>query len=74
MTAAFLRHWPKKIRTRLVSNFRAVGSIPTAPTNHLPDWSDLDKTRRGKRGQIIPMIRFVRDFSAARVTTGFVGT
>jgi len=35
---------------------------------------DLAKTRGGKRGQISPMVRFVCEFSAARVTAGFLGT
>jgi len=25
-------------------------SIPTAPTNHLPDWSGLNKFARGQKG------------------------
>src|SRR5580692_1527031 len=29
-----------------------VVSIPTAPTNHLPDWSGLNKFARGQKGQI----------------------
>jgi hypothetical protein len=27
------------------------GSIPTAPTNHLPDWSGLKKFTRGQKGE-----------------------
>ena len=46
-------------------------SIPTAPTIRLSDGWTLSKTRGGKKGQIRPMIRFVQEFSAARVTTGF---
>lgn len=42
------------------------GSIPTAPTNRLSDWLGLSKNGRGKRGQIVLMIRFVHEFSAAR--------
>jgi hypothetical protein len=34
------------------------GSIPTAPTIHLPDGWTLNKNMRGKKGQIRPMIRF----------------
>jgi hypothetical protein len=29
---------------------KVVGSIPTAPTNHLPDWSGLNKKARGQKG------------------------
>ena len=29
---------------------RLLGSIPTAPTNHLPDWSGLNKFTRGQKG------------------------
>ena len=29
---------------------KVVGSIPTAPTNHLPDWSGLNKFARGQKG------------------------
>jgi hypothetical protein len=25
-------------------------SIPTAPTNHLPDWSELNKFAKGQKG------------------------
>jgi len=49
-----------------------VGSIPTAPTNHLPDWSGFNKFARGQKGAdkaIDPVL--VRQSSAARVTTGF---
>ena len=48
-------------------------SPPPLPTIFLIG-RDLVKTRGGKRGQIASMIRFVREFSAARVTTGFLGT
>src|SRR5260370_34970152 len=50
-----------------------VRSPPPLPTILLIG-RDLAKTRGGKRGQISPMIRFVREFSAARVTAGFLGT
>jgi hypothetical protein len=40
-----------------------VGSIPTAPTNHLPDGWTLNKNTRGKKGQILSMIRFCACFS-----------
>lgn len=49
------------------------GTIPTAPTNHLPDWSGFNNFTRGQKGAdkaIDPVL--VRYFSAARVTTGFV--
>ena len=52
--------------------FCALGSTPTAPTNHLPDWSGLNKFARGQKGAdkaIDPVL--VRQSSAARVTTGF---
>jgi hypothetical protein len=29
---------------------KVVGSIPTAPTNHIPDWSGLNKNARGQKG------------------------
>src|SRR3984957_3941583 len=50
-----------------------IRSPPPLPTI-FPTGRDLVKTRGGKRAQITPMIRFVREFSAARVTTGFLGT
>jgi hypothetical protein len=48
-----------------------LGSIPNAPTNILSIGMDLEKKEGGLGGQISPMIRFLREFSAARVTTGF---
>jgi len=30
-------------------------SIPTAPTNHLPDWSGLNKFARGQKGADKPI-------------------
>jgi len=48
-----------------------LNSIPTAPTNHLPDWSGLKWYAEGKGDKLIPTIRFVRSFPAARATTGF---
>jgi hypothetical protein len=39
-----------------------VGSIPTAPTIHLPDGWALNRNARGKKGQIRPMIRFCVSF------------
>jgi hypothetical protein len=57
-----------------INNLRAFniafGSTPTAPTIHISDGWTLNKTRRGKKGQIRPMIRFRFLFLAARVTTG----
>src|SRR5258708_34767055 len=44
-------------------------SPPPLPTIFLIG-RDLTKTRGGRRGQIGPMIRFVRTFSAARMPTG----
>jgi hypothetical protein len=32
-----------------------LGSIPTAPTNHLPDWSGLNKFARGQKGADKPI-------------------
>ena len=29
---------------------KVVGSIPTAPTNHLPDWSGFNRFARGQKG------------------------
>jgi hypothetical protein len=40
-------------------------SIPTAPTNHPSDWSELSKNARGQKGANSP-----DEFSAARVTPG----
>src|SRR6202158_1037958 len=57
----------------LLSRRSWVRSPPPLPTILLIG-RDLAKTRGGKRGQISPMIRFVREFSAARVTAGFLGT
>jgi hypothetical protein len=34
---------------------KVVGSIPTAPTNHLPDWSGLNKFARGQKGADKPI-------------------
>jgi len=49
-----------------------MGSIPpTLPIILLIGWH-LVKSRGGKRGQISPMIRLVRQFPSARVTTGFL--
>jgi hypothetical protein len=48
-------------------------SIPTAPTNHLLDGLGLNENTRGQKGADKangPV--FVREFSAVRVTTGFV--
>ena len=46
-------------------------SIPTAPTNHLSDWSGLSKNARGQKGANNPDDPVRVLFSAARVTTGF---
>jgi hypothetical protein len=49
---------------------KVVGSIPTAPTNHLPDGWTLNKNARGQKGADSaddPVLFF---FLAARVTTG----
>jgi hypothetical protein len=51
----------------------AVFSIPTAPTTHLLDGLGLNENTRGQKGADKadgPV--FVREFSAVRVTTGFV--
>jgi hypothetical protein len=53
----------------------ACSPIPTAPTNHLPDWSGFNKLTRGQKGAdklIDPVL--VRLSSAARMTTGFFET
>ena len=34
---------------------RLLGSIPTAPTNHLPDWSGFNKFARGQKGADKPI-------------------
>jgi hypothetical protein len=49
-----------------------VGSIPTAPTIHLPDGWILNKKTRGQKGAdntFGPV--FLCEFSAVRVTIGF---
>jgi hypothetical protein len=33
----------------------SLGSIPTAPTNHLSDWSGLNKLARGQKGADKPI-------------------
>ena len=49
-----------------------VASIPTAPTNQLPDWPRLKKNAGGQKGaNSLDVLRLAREFSAARVTTGF---
>jgi|ERR1700722_715327 len=53
---------------------KAVDSIPTAPTIHLPDGWTLNKKTRGQKGAdktVGPV--FLCEFSAVRVTTGYVG-
>jgi hypothetical protein len=52
---------------------KVVGSIPTAPTNHPSNLAGHLAKEDAKRG-IRSMIPFVRQFSAARVTTGFFRT
>jgi hypothetical protein len=47
-----------------------VRSPPPLPTIFLMD-GYLTKIRGGKKGQIRSMIRFLQEFSAARVTAGF---
>jgi hypothetical protein len=52
----------------------ALSSIPTAPTNHLPDGLGLNENTWGQKGANKaddPVLCF---FSAARVTAGFVGS
>ena len=48
----------------------STGSIPTAPTISFLMDGHLTKTHGGKKGQISPMIRFLRFFPSAWVTTG----
>jgi hypothetical protein len=51
-----------------------LGSIPTAPTIHLLDGWTLNKKTRGQKGAdktVGPV--FLCEFSAVRVTTGYVG-
>ena len=55
----------KSPRLRRVSGFD-----PCRPYEPSFWWSGLIKNARGKRGQIVLMIRFVDEFSAARVTLG----
>jgi hypothetical protein len=47
--------WVTGVGCSLWMNFRSfkplvVGSTPTAPTNHLPDWSGFNKFARGQKG------------------------
>ena len=53
---------------------KVVGSIPTAPTIHLPDGWTLNKKTRGQKGEdktVGPV--FLCEFSTVRVTTGYAG-
>jgi hypothetical protein len=49
----------------------AVASIPTAPTNHLPDGWTLNKNTRGQKGADKANDPVLCFFLAARVTAGF---
>jgi hypothetical protein len=72
-----ISNWLSEFGTKVVDGIVLVsrpigdGFDPHRPYQHPPDWSGLSKKRGGIRGQITSMIRFVRNFSAARVTTGF---
>ena len=52
------------------SNLSGLSRVAPMKWSALPT---LASTRVGTRGQITPMIRFLAEFSAARVTTGFLG-